>query len=387
LKKKRLVLVIMIDALGHRIVKESGRFEFLQAPDGPLPSVCGYSSACIPSLLTGKLPIDHGHWAMYQKNLGDSVFRNYKPIVQLISGFFGRDGFCQRILYRLIWRQGLGGYFSLYLIPPTLLPKFDLVQRKDIYAPGAFPGLETPFDAVTRLGLSHQVFHWRTPEQANREALADAIKAGRDDFLFFYSPHLDGVMHSYSTKSRETADSLADFEGFTREMLELAGESYEEVRLLVFGDHGMSDTHTETNPLARLEALDLKLDRDYLYFIDSTMARFWFYTSGAREKVEAALTPLGGGRFVSDDELKGLGVFYPDFRYGELCYLADPGVQFVPSFMGHSAPKAMHGYHPSDVDGDTLLLCNYEHRPVSSIMDIGPLITEELEALAGEGRE
>ena len=84
--------------------------------------------------------------------------------------------------------------------------------------------------------------------------------------------------------------------------------------------------------------------------------------------------------------MKELGVFYPDSRYGEVCYLADAGCQFVPSFMGHSAPKAMHGYHPDDVDGDTLLLCNYEHEPVKSIMDIGPLLTTELEALAREGR-
>lgn len=385
MKKKRLILVIMIDALGHRIVKAANRFEFLNAPDGPLPSVCGYSSACIPSLLTGKLPIEHGHWAMYQLNMGDSVFRNYRPVVQLISGFCGRDGFCQRILYRLLWRQGIGGYFSLYFVPPVLLPKFDLVQRKNIYAPGAFTGLRTPFDAASELGLSYKVWYWRTPEVDNRRGLSEAIKAGNHDFLFFYSPHLDGVMHAHSTRSQETADCLADFEGFTREMLTLAESSYDEVRLLVFGDHGMSDTHTEINPMARLEALDLKMPRDYLYFVDSTMARFWFYSSDARKQVEAALAPLKGGRFVPDAELKELGIFYPDFRYGELCYLADPGVQFVPSFMGHSAPKAMHGYHPADVDGDTILLGNYEHRPVKSIMDIGPLIREELEALAGEG--
>ena len=86
---RRLLLVVMIDALGHRIVTEQGRFAFLEAPDGPVRAVCGYSSACIPSLLSGRLPREHGHWAMYLRDPAHSFARPYRVLIRLVAGLLG----------------------------------------------------------------------------------------------------------------------------------------------------------------------------------------------------------------------------------------------------------------------------------------------------------
>ena len=160
--------------------------------------------------------------------------------------------------------------------------------------------------------------------------------------LFFYSPHLDAVMHRHGTRSEETRACLADFEQFTRECLEEAQKRYDEVRVLVFGDHGMADVTSVHDLLTPLAALGARMPRDMLYFIDSTMARFWFFRDGWREKVLEVLAACGAGHILDDEECRRLGVFFDDRRYGEIVYLADPGKTLAPSFMGVTSPKAMH---------------------------------------------
>ncbi len=379
---ERLILVIMIDALGHRIVKEHEVFADLGAPGQAVPSVCGYSSACIPSLLTGRLPVEHGHWAMYLRDRDRSVFRRHAPLIAVASGMLGRNGFTRRMITRGLHVSGVSGYFSLYDVPPRLLPEFDLCERRDVFAPGAFPAWPTPFDAAQARGVPYRVWSWRTPEERNRAELRAAIASGAHGLLFFYSPHLDAVMHDHGTRSAATHDCLADFAAFTREMLALAQRTYREVRLFVFGDHGMADVHAESDLMPRVEALGLRVPGEALYFIDSTMARFWFDRPQARPRVEQLLRGATGGRILADEECARLGVLFPDRRYGELIFLADAGTIFVPSFMGPTGCRAMHGYHPGHVDGDTVMLSNVAHAPVASIMDIGPMLTAEIEALA-----
>jgi hypothetical protein len=379
---KRLLLVFMIDALGHRIVRDSGFFGDLQAPDGPIPPVCGYSTACIPSLLTGRRPVEHGHWAMYRHDPERSVFRPYQPLIQLGSGLLGRDWWTRRLVQRAVARR-VGGYFSLYEIPLRLLPQFDLCEQRDIFAAGAFPGLGTPFDLARDLGLPHRVWSWRTPEEQNRRELAQALATNESAMLFFYSPKLDAVMHARGTRSDEAHAALADFARLVHESCRAAERAGREVRLLVFGDHGMADTRAVHDLLSPVQALGRRVPEELLYFIDSTMGRFWFPDPAARAPIEELLSSQAGGRVLGPAELEELGILFPDGHYGELCYLAEEGVVLAPSFMGRTAPQAMHGYHPGGVDAATILLANFDHRPVRSIRDIGPLLMDELRALAG----
>jgi len=374
---RRLLLVFMIDALGFRIARESGSFEFLEAPDGPVASVCGYSSACIPSLLTGRPPVDHGHWGMYLRDPERSPFRRYRPLIRILAGALGCDYLTRRILVRALWHAGIRGYCSLYQIP--------LCEKHDLYAPGGVVPFETPFDAAERLGLPWKAWAWRTPEAERRAQLAAAIDAGRAAMLFLDSPEFGGVGHAACTRSEAARACLRETAGFVAAMLARAERTYDEVRLLVFGDHGMADVVGVHDLQRPLEALGLRSPEEVLYFIDSTMVRVWSFRAGVRERVEALLAEARCGRILTDEECADLGVLFPDRRYGETIFLADPGQIFVPSFMGDSAPRGMHGYHPADIDSNTILLGNFAHGPVRSIMDIGPLLTRELEAVAAHG--
>jgi hypothetical protein len=382
---RRLLLVIMIDALGHRLVRESGSFGFLEAPDGPVRSVCGYSSACIPSLLTGRTPAEHGHWAMYVRDPARSPFRRYRLLIRLLAGALGRDYLTRRILARALWHAGVRGYYNLYQIPLRLLPQFDLPERHDLYRPGGVAGYETPFDSAERLGLPWESWAWRLPEQERRARLAAALEAGRAAMLFYYAPEFDAVGHAAGTRDGAAHACLGELSGFVAEMLARAERRYDEVRLLVFGDHGMTDVRGVHDLLGPLASLGLRQPQELLYFVDSTMIRFWSFRAGVRERCAALLAEAGCGRILDDGECEELGILFPDRRYGETIFLADPGEILVPSFMGHDAPRGMHGYHPADEDSSTILLSNFAHTPVRSIMEIGPLMIRELEAIAAHG--
>lgn len=379
--RDRLLLVVLIDALGHRIVREHGAFDFLQGGAEPIESVCGYSSACMPSLLTGRLPVEHGHWGMFLRNPEGSPFRRFRPLIHILSRRLGRHALTRRLIRRALRRE-IRGYFNLYEVPPVLLPQFDLCEKQYLFGPGALAPLDTPFDAAARRGVPWRAYGWETSEESRRGALLGEIRRGECGFLFYYSPLLDAVMHSYGTHGDSTRACLRDYEVFLREVLAVAGRSYREVRLAVFGDHGMADVHGAHQIFPVLRELDLHMPSEILTFVDSTMARFWYFRPELRERVERRLSSLSYGRILPDDECERLGVLFPDRRYGETIFLAHAGEVLVPSFMGLTVPAGMHGYHPEHVDSSTLLLRNFEAPPLRSILEIGPWLSREILGLA-----
>jgi hypothetical protein len=102
---------------------------------------------------------------------------------------------------------------------------------------------------------------------------------------------------------------------------------------------------------------------DYLAVYDSTMARFWFFSDRARAQIVEHLHTVPCGGVLSDDELRELGVLFPDRRYGEVVFLLEPGWLLSNSdFNGNGwRPAGMHGYHPDDSYSDGV--CLSTHKP------------------------
>ncbi len=382
--KRRLLLVFLIDALGYELTQGGRWFEHLGRRDGPVESVCGYSSACIPSILTGLLPAQHGHWAMYLRDPARSVFRRYKPIIWLLDGLLRRPYATRRVLSRWLRRSGITGYFSLYEIPPRLLPQFDLCEKRSIFEPGGISAAASVFDIALRLGLRWRSWYWKSPEEENRRQMLSALEEGRDDFLFFYTPRLDALMHAHGTRAPEVATALEDLDGFIAHCLEVAHRRYGEVRALVFGDHGMADVLEVHDIMTSLEALGLRVPRDLLWFVDSTMARFWFFDPAARDKVESVLEDLDFGRILDAEEMERLGIRFSDDRYGEMVFLLREGHILVPSFTAREPVAAMHGYHPEEPGSATVVFSNFEHELIGSITTIGRTLVAQLQWLLGE---
>jgi predicted AlkP superfamily pyrophosphatase or phosphodiesterase len=159
-------------------------------------------------------------------------------------------------------------------------------------------------------------------------------------------------------------------------VVEAARANYREVQLYVFSDHGMANCDVHLDLMARVEALDLKMGRDYAVVYDSTMARFWFLNHKARREIPALLAGISEGRVLPDSELQELRTFFPDRHFGELIFLVREGVLIVPSHMGARPIRAMHGYHPLEKHSYATLFTNLDDLPedLAAIPDIFKLM-------------
>ena len=79
---KRLTLCVFIDALGWEILQRHSFLDDIVVEKRPLNTVFGYSSTCDPTIITGKMPRDHGHFAFFTYDPENSPFGWYKYTIR-----------------------------------------------------------------------------------------------------------------------------------------------------------------------------------------------------------------------------------------------------------------------------------------------------------------
>jgi predicted AlkP superfamily pyrophosphatase or phosphodiesterase len=380
-----LSLVFLIDALGYEQVGRGGFLDDRMPAERPrVRSVFGFSSAAIPSLLTGKPPREHGHWSMYRRNMGDSVFAPYATWLRIAGRLPRGQWRTRRWLGDRLRRNGLTGYFDLYEVPLRHLPLFDLCQRRNIYRPGAFSGARSLFDRLESARIAWRVWDWSCPTERAFAEMTQCAAGGSEQFLLLYTPELDATMHTHGPGSAAAKVWLKQCEEKIGRVIDAARSARRNPRVRIFGDHGMASVRGYADVAGVLARLALQMPRDYVVFLDSSMARFWYRNENAGSRIRSSLGELAGGRFVPDSEMAAMGVDMAERAYGESVWLCDPGIVILPSFMGHTPLAGMHGYHPDDPDTDTTLLADpAPASPVSSILEITPLLLADLGLDAG----
>jgi len=271
------------------------------------------------------------------------------------------------------------GYFNLYEVPLAELARFDLAEREDLFAPGGLP-VDTLWDALARRNVAWHGWNWRTPEAEAMAQLNARLATGRDDVLFLYTADLDALLHHEGSGGARVRERLATYDAFVRALAD-APAGARPRWLYLCSDHGMVDVVERVDVMAALARLPLRRGRDYDAFFDSTMARFWWRSPGAREAVRGALEGEARGRWLTPDELAREGADFPGHEYGEDVFLLRPGALLVPSFMGSRAVAAMHGYDAGHPDMTALLASN---RPlpgdVRHLADLRGFLERELDA-------
>lgn len=366
MKKPLLPLFIFIDACGWEIIKSDTFVSELAPHRHRLRSVFGYSSACVPSILSGRWPVDHRNWSYFVYDPVNSPFKFLRSLQWLPRALTSRRIF-RRWLSRLVKRKlGFKGYFDLYNIPFEHLSLFDFSEKKSPLQPKGMNVGPNIFDFLEQHRIPYHSSDPDQTEEQNLEALRQAIGKASVDFAFLYWPGLDGLLHQVGNRSPAVPAKLRFYESQINELFSLAQTSYEEVRVYIFSDHGMANCEELFDLKAIISALPVKFGVDYVAVYDSTMARFWFFNEQARETVAASLRGVHQGRIVPDTELQQLGALFPDSRFGELIFLVREGVLIVPSDMGQRPITAMHGYHPDEPQSYAALCTNVAELPVNA---------------------
>ncbi|MGH7368447.1 MAG: alkaline phosphatase family protein [Candidatus Rokuibacteriota bacterium] len=371
---------VLIDALGWAFVEDRDFLSDMLPHRQPLRTVLGYSSGAIPTILTGRLPAEHGHWNLLYYDPARSPFGWLKHLAFLPDRLLNHR-LARRLLKELGRRVlGLGPLFEV-CVSARLLPWFNWIEKRNIYDPGGIEGGPSIFDELARQGVPHRVYsyHRFTDAQILRQAIQD-LQQGHTGFFFLYLSEMDRFLHGHCEPDAELDRQLASYADRLRAVFETARAVDPGASFTVLSDHGMTPVRQTFNLVAEIERLGLTMPDDYLAVYDSTMARFWFFSSHGRRAITKRLASIPCGRILGDDELQDLGVLFPDRRYGELVFLFEPGWLIGGSgFNGPGwSPAGMHGYHPDDRYSDAILLSN--RRPAAEVRTIADVYRLMLEA-------
>jgi predicted AlkP superfamily pyrophosphatase or phosphodiesterase len=341
--KPVLPLFVFIDACGWEIIRNDSFLSSMAANRKKLESVFGYSSACVPSILSGRWPAEHRNWSYFVYDPDHSPFEHLRFFSWLPQRVTGRRMF-RRWLSKFVKRRlNFRGYFDLYNIPFRYISLFDFSEKRSPLRPGGMNRGENIFDYLVREEIPYHASQPEQSEESNLQAALDDIQSERIDFAFIYWPGLDGLLHMVGNDSPAVPEKLRSYEEWIAQLVHAAQAHYAEVRLYVFSDHGMANCDESIDLRPQVDALGLTMGKDYAVVYDSTMARFWFFNDRARQLISQRLEQIPEGRVVPEAELRSLGTFFPDHYFGELIFLLREGVLIVPSDMGKTRLRGMHG--------------------------------------------
>lgn len=363
----------LIDALGWRFLEGRKFLNDVLPYRTPLHTILGFSSGAIPTILTGMPPAVTGHWNLFYYDPEGSPFRWLKS-AQFLPDVALDHRVTRKIMKELGRRVlGMGPLFECS-VSPRFLPWFNYVEKRNIYDKGGIAGAPSIFDQLTQEGILYRVYsyHHLTDAEIVERAIED-IQSRAATFFFLYLSEMDMFLHTHCKEPEQVEKRLQSYDRGLHRVFHAAREVDPKATMTVISDHGMTPVQHHYDLVKEIEILGLRIPDDYLAVYDSTMARFWFFNEKARWSIHDCLINLPCGRIVPDEELRRLGVFFVDRRFGELIFLLHPGWLLSQSDFNGKAwmPNGMHGYGPEDSYSDAIFLSSSPPpMPVHTIADV-----------------
>jgi predicted AlkP superfamily pyrophosphatase or phosphodiesterase len=361
-------LILFIDALGYSSVNKHDTpnlFDLFQ--EGffrPVKTLLGYSNAIIPSIFSGTYPSQHNIWGLYKMSPATSPFRVPRLFPSLI---FDKNlllrYFINTMIYRDCKKRGLlPDYMMPANVPLRILKYFDISMKKHIIESNSLENTVTLFDLMRQSGIKFKYvgFPWN---KGNQQILASAEKHilnSSSSAVIAYIDEIDHYEHLYGLHSKDFIKQLRLFDELCSSFLRKIMNIEKDMAVTIFSDHGMKNVDGTINLKNIVDSTELKIEKDYLLFLDSTIARFWTFNEKARESLTEVLMNTKGGRLLSTEETIKYKINFKSDIYGEFQYLADAGKLILPNFftIRKGSMKAMHGWDPDDKTQDSFLFTN-----------------------------
>jgi hypothetical protein len=314
----------------------------------PLETLLGYSSTVIPSILTGKWPRETGYWTEYYYEPREPSWLQRLLCRPALSPLLPFVNAMRLVYFRFARKLGSSAEHRLRL-PLQISHLFSRHPLQyDQFPPIGFD-VPTLADLFRERGLK---VDFRYMKDVSREAELSRLteRASEVDVFFYYDPALDSAGHHVGASASALAPQMDAIDSFLQKACDILGASYD-ADFLLFSDHGMTTITGTFDLFAVLK--DFRLGTDYVVFMDSTFARFWFPNPAMRQPILTRLASVPGTLLTSDDK-RAYGIDFADDRYGEEVLVAEEGTVFHPNFFpGPLSPlarrypeRAMHGYRP-----------------------------------------
>jgi hypothetical protein len=341
------VILYFSDAFAWRYVEDGQWMPEWWDERRPLTTILGFSSTILPCLVSGRMPVETGIWTEYyrhdrpQSGLAKAIVSN--PVTRVPVNL------ARLVAFRFARKAGMLAAHKLRI--PLQLSHHFLRHDMDYKR---FPPVQLPVPTLADLCRERGLrFGFRYLDHGYDDK-AELARFERDlpskDVLFLYDPSIDGHGHHAGADVNVLKPDMDRVERFLRRATELATQHDDEVHVLLFSDHGMTNVDRTYDIFAALKPF--KLGTDYLVFVDSTFARFWYHRPGIREEIHRALAGAPAS-FLTEAERRSYGIDFADDRYGQEVFVADEGVVLHPSYISPSGfrtrlypDRATHGYRP-----------------------------------------
>ncbi len=246
-------------------------------------------------------------------------------------------------------------YLTSGAIPLSLLPWFNVTETRAPWDRRV--GYRSIFHELDDHGEAYFTCAWpetnQLPDHSDRGIVDHALAhvEPRHRLAFLHLQELDALGHAHGPESAELLAGLAATDTLVERLVRTLERRFDAVDILLFGDHGMVSVTGALDVWSAIDRAGLTAGRDVVFFLDSTMARFWFPTDVARQTVVRALEGLPG-QVLQTPDLDRLRISQCDRRNGELIFLAEPGQVILPNFFQRAGelPRGMHGYEPDCPD-------------------------------------
>jgi len=240
-------------------------------------------------------------------------------------------------------------YASPNEIPLKMLKFFSFSEKKNTFDPNSLPG-ESLFDILRSHNLKWLWIAYPTDDQRTASILEQLTYTDLTgiDFIFLHFAELDWAGHSYGPGSIEQKRILTEIDSVVEKIFSLMTARFENFNGIIFGDHGMVKIRNTVNIESELLKSGLKVPEDYVYFLDSTQARFWFKKDSVKQKIIDLLKEFEDfGTILNDEDYSRLHIRYRHNKFGDLYFVLHEGSIIYPNFFQRSAiPLGMHGYLP-----------------------------------------
>jgi hypothetical protein len=347
-----------------------------------------YSPVCDTSIYTGVFLSKHLCWFTWKYSPSKSPF---KILNRLGIAYFPHIIYSKYACYKACLKlshatnPAIFGFSVFVSLPMRYWAYFDTDIKEPWEKPNSYNGYPNLFEILRANRIQFEAVGAKSKDLPDSSSVVKIHCPKKDKvFLNYFIGDIDHLSHSHGQDSPETIERLRAIDKILQEKYAEFKKMFGDFYFIIFSDHG----HSEVKDIVNLEEVFRKKGKklqNYIHFIDSNYARFWFRNLKEREEVEEALSELEDkGFIISEKHLKKYHAEMLDNRYGDLIfYLDKPSVFFGKeiSALGRkvSAPASMHGYLPDYPDSDGILISNKKlKKDVVVLQDIAPSILQAL---------
>lgn len=373
MKKNTILLTFMIDALRYDYIK------LYKPPFLELISHKGYSKIISepltyqtrPTYFAGLYPDQSDIANLFQFEPEDSPFKFLKifPLrfINRLCKMSKILNYGIRFLIKIIARnfEKIKGntasyyYLETYSVPLQFLPFFAYGEKKNIYEKDSYP-FKTIFNYLRENNIQSLWIGYPTHDLTVK-GIVKAFRNFREkdniSFAHIHFSEIDWLGHKYGPESDKIKKKIKEIDRTIKFFYDYYQKKHKEIKLIIFGDHGMVPVTKTVDIINYLEKHNVKFSKKDLFFIDSNMFRFWSDSNAIKEKIKKILSKTTFGQLLTIDLCKNFHYFFNHNKYGDIIFLTNPGTIFYPNFFqSYNIPKGMHGYGPLSELNDTQVI-------------------------------